>query len=138
MATYVADGTTISRINDASPQAYVVIPQVTDVGTVGSDRGLIDVTNLSSTAREYKKAIKDGQELTLTINYDPDDAQHAALRTDNDAETARSYRVTFSDSPAQTVTFNGLVTNWSVGNIVIDNVLTLSVTIKPTGDLTFA
>jgi hypothetical protein len=138
LATYVADGTTFARGDGASPEVFTAINQVTDVGTVGSDRGLIDVTNLSSTAREYKKAIKDGQELTLTINYDPDDTGHSGLRTDNDAEVSRNYRVTFSDSPAQTVTFAGLVTNWSVGNIVIDNVLTLSVTVKPTGDLTFA
>lgn len=138
MATYVADGTTIARGDGASPEAFTTIPQVTNIGTVGQDRGLIDVTNLSSTAREYKKAIKDGQEIALVMQYDPDDTVHSGLRTDNDAETARNYRVTFTDSPAQTVTFAALVTNWSVTNIEIDNVLQLNVTLKPTGDLTFA
>lgn len=138
MTTYVADGTVFARLDDASPAVYQPIPQITDLGVVGQDRGLIDVTNLSSTAREYKKAIKDGQELQITIQYDPDDAQHTGLRTDNNAETARSFRVTLTDSPAQTITFSGLVTNWSITNISIDNVLTLNVTIKPTGDLTFA
>lgn len=138
MTTYVADGTTIARQNDDSPQTYDTIPQITRIGTVGQTRGLIDVTNLSSSAREYKKAIKDGQEIQLLIQYDPDDTVHAALRTDNDAETARSFQVTFPDSPAQTVTFDALVTNWSVTNIEIDQVLQLEVTLKPTGDLTFA
>lgn len=137
MATYVADGTIIARGDGASPEVFTAIAQVTEIGTIGQDRGLIDVTNLSSTAREYKKAIKDGQEIQLVIQYDPDDTGHAALRTDNDAETAVNFRVTMTDSPSQVIDFAGLVTNWSVSNIVIDNVYTLNVTIKPTGDLTF-
>lgn len=138
MTVYVADGTTIARGDGASPEVFTTVPQVTSIGTVGQDRGLIDVTNLSSTAREYKKAIKDGQEIQIVAQYDPDDTVHAGMRADNDAETARNYRVTFSDSPAQTVTFAALVTNWQVTNIEIDQVLTLNVTLKPTGDLTFA
>lgn len=138
MTTYVADGTTIGRSNEDSPLTYTTIGQVTSITPVGQNRSLIDVTNLASSAREYKKAIKDGQEINLTIQYDPDDTGHSNLRTDLNAETARSYRVTFTDSPAQTVTFDALVTNWSITNISIDQVLTLEVTMKPTGDLTFA
>lgn len=138
MTTYVADGTTIGRSNEDSPLTYTTINQVTSITPVGQNRSLIDVTNLSSTAREYKKAIKDGQEINLTIQYDPDDTGHSNLRTDMNSETARSYRVTFTDSPAQTVTFDALVTNWSITNVAIDQVLTLEVTLKPTGDLTFA
>lgn len=138
MTTYVADGTTFSRSNQDSPLTYTAIGQITSMTPVGQTRSLIDVTNLLSSAREYKKAIKDGQEINLTIQYDPDDTGHAALRTDMNAETARSYRITFTDSPAQTVTFDALVTNWSITNVVIDSVLTLEVTLKPTGDLVFA
>ena len=138
MATYVASGTVFARGNGASPEVFTAIAQVTDIGTVGQDSGLIDVSNLSSTAREYKKALKDGQQIQLVIQYDPDDTGHAALKTDNDAETSRNYRVTFTDSPAQTITFAALVTNWSISNIVVDSVLTLNVTLKPTGDLTIA
>jgi len=138
MTKYVADGTVIARGDDASPQVFATIPQVTRVGTVGQSRGLIDTTDLSSSAREYKKAIKDGQEIAMSIHYDPDDTVHAGLRADNDAETARNFRVTLTDSPAQTISFAALVTNWTVTNIEIDNVLTLEVTLKPTGDLTFA
>lgn len=138
MATYVADGTTISRQNDDSPQTYDDIPQVTSIGTVGQERGLIDVSNLSSTAREYKKALKDGLEVQLVIQYDPDNAIHSGLRTDANAETARSFKVTFTDSPAQTATFNALVTRWVVSNIAIDSVIQLEVTLKPTGDITWA
>jgi hypothetical protein len=138
MAVYVADGTTIARSNANSPLTYTNFPQVVSIGTVGQDRGLIDITNLSSTAREYKKAIKDGQEIEVVMQYDPDDTTQAALKTDNNSENARSYRVTLSDSPAQTITFNALVTNWSIVDIAIDNVLGLRCVLKPTGDLSFS
>lgn len=138
MTTYVASGATIGRGDGASPEVFTTIPQVTSITPVGQDRTLIDVTNLSSTAREYKKAIKDGQEIQLELQYDPDNAVHSGLRTDMTAEVSRNYRVTLTDSPAQTITFAALCTNWSLTNIVIDGVLTLQVTLKPTGDLTFA
>lgn len=138
MTRYVADGTIIARENDSSPATYDTIPQVRRIGTVGQSRGLIDITNLASAAREYKKAIKDGQEIQILAQYDPDDTIHAGLRADNDAETARNFRVTLTDSPAQTITFAALVTAWSIVDIEIDNVLGLEVTLKPTGDLTFA
>ena len=138
MTTYVADGIVFARSNNDSPETFSAIAQLTSVTPVGQNRGLIDVSNLSSTAREYKKALKDGQEINLTIQYDPDDTGHSGLRTDMDSEVARNYRVTLTDSPAQTISFAGLVTNWSLTNLQIDSVQTLEVTIKPTGDLTFA
>jgi hypothetical protein len=138
MTTYVADGTTLSRQNDASPQVYEAIPQLTTIGQVGVERALIDVTNLSSTLREYKKAIADGLELQCVAQYDPDNAVHAALKTDADAETARSFKVTLTDSPAQTITFNAMVTRWVVSSLEIDNVVTLEFTLKPTGSMVIA
>lgn len=137
MATYVADGTVIKRSDGDSPANWTTIPQVTSIGTVGQDRGLIDVTNLASSAREYKKAIADGQELALVLQYDPDDTTHAALRTDLTGETAVEFQITLTDPSPQVISFFALVTNWTITNVEIDNVLTLNVTLKPTGDLSF-
>ena len=138
MATYVADGTTFARGDSASPEVFTAIAQLTSIGAIGSDRSLIDVTNLSSTAREYKKAIKDGQEIELVGQYDPDDTGHTGLRADVAAEVARNYKVTLVDSPAQTITFAGLAMNFTITDVGIDQVLGFRCTIKPTGDLTFA
>lgn len=138
MAIYVADGATIGRGDGASPEVFTTIAQVRTIGTVGLNRGLIDVTNLSSAAREYKKAIVDGQEISLSIQYDPDDTGHAGLRTDCSAEVSRNYRITLTDSPAQTITFAAMAMNWTLSGIEIDNVIMLSCTLKPSGALTFA
>ncbi len=139
MATYVADGTTLARQNDDSPQTYDSIPQLMSLSVVGQERALIDVTNLSSTAREWKKALKDGLEMPCSAQWDPDNAIHVLIvETDLDANTARSWKVTFPDSPAQTVTFNAIVTRAVVTQIEIDSVLMLEFTLKPTGDLTWS
>lgn len=138
MATYPTQGTVIARGDGASPEVFTAIPQVTSINPVGQSRGEIDVTNLSSAAREYKKSLEDGQEIQLAIQYDPDDTQHAGLRTDMKGETARNFRITLTDSPAQTISFAAQVMSWSLGEISPDNVYTLDVTLKPTGDLTFA
>lgn len=134
MATFLANGTTVARQNDASPQAYVAVTQVTVIGDVGEERGLIDVTNLSSTLREWKKAIPDGLELQCSAQWDEGDATQVSIRdTDLDADTARSWQVTFPDSPATTATFNALVTRAVIANAEIDNVLQFQWTLKPTG-----
>jgi predicted secreted protein len=137
MTVYVAGGTIVARSNSDSPLTYTTIPQATGITSLGQTRGLIDVTNLLSTAREYKKAIKDGNEITINLQYDPDDATHAALRADVISEDAVGFRVTFPDSPATVVTFDAQVLSFAIEGIEIDNVLMYPVVIKPTGDLTF-
>lgn len=137
--TYTTQGTEIARLDDNSPASYININHCTQITPVGQTRGLIDVTSLDSSAREYKTAIKDGQEINLTIQYDPNDTQHNALRDDLNDGRARGFRITLEDeSPSTTITFDALVTNWSIPNIGIDQIYTLEVTLKPTGDLVFA
>lgn len=138
MTRYVADGTTIGRGDGASPEVFTTIPQVTSISALGSDRGLIDVTNLSSAAREYKKAIVDGQEIQITGQYDPDDATHTSLRGDVDSEDTVNFKVTLTDSPAQTWDFAAQVTNFTLSGIEIDNVLMFTATLKPSGAITVA
>lgn len=139
MTSYVADGTTLGRSNSDSPETFASVGQLTTIGVVGQERGLIDVTNLASSAREWKKAIKDGLEMPCVAQWDPDNATHTSIRdTDVDADIAINWRVTFTDSPATTATFAALVTRAVVTQIEIDNVLMLEFTLKPTGDITWA
>lgn len=138
MARQTADGTTIARQNDNSPQTYDPIVQVVSIGTVGQTRGLLDTTNLASTSREYLKTIPDGDEIEFLMQYDPDDTTHAALRADVAQAAARSFRISLPNSPAETITFNAQVLAFGITNIEIDNVLGYRCVLKPTGDLTFA
>ena len=77
-------------------------------------------------------------EITLTIQYDPDDSGHAALLTDHDARTLRNFRITLTDSPAQTLTFAARVRIWRLGEMQVDGVQMLTAVLKPSGDWTIA
>lgn len=136
--TFTTQGTKIARSNMASPEVFTDIPKCTSITPIGQTRNLIDVTSLDSTAREYKKAIKDGQEINLEIQYNPQNAQHNGLRSDMSSESSRRYRVTLTDDPATVIEFSALCTNWSITDVEVDGVYKLEVTLKPTGDLTFS
>lgn len=136
--TYETQGTILMRGGTETESVdYVEVPGVTAINTVGFQRALIDVTTLRSTQREYRLAIKDGQEIGLELWFDPEDAQHQGLRSDNRDGTRRMFKILLTDSPAETVEFAALVMNWSY-NTAIDTVYNLTVTLKPTGDLVFS
>ena len=114
---------------------YTPIPGITSIDPIGASRSLIDVTHLGSVAREYRLALKDGQEINCEGWYDPSDAEQAGLKTDLDNGTVRPFKITLTDSPATEIVFEGLVMSWSLG-APIDNVYPLRFTIKPTGEMT--
>ena len=138
MTTFTTQGTTLGRGDGASPESFTTVPNMISIGPTGQDRGLIDVTNLSSTAREYKKMIKDGKEQTAKFQYDPKNAVQAGLRADKDSENARNFRMTLTDSPPTTITFAAQVIGWEIDDVAIDGVYGLTVTFKPTSDQAFA
>jgi len=141
MTVISAKGATIARGDGASPEAYTVITQPVTINPVGAARTLRDITNLASTSREWKKNIKDGQEIECRFQYDPSDAAQIGLKTDRDSEDARSFRVTLKNNAGtnlETITFDAQVTKWIVTDILVDGDLMLDVTLKPTGDLTHA
>jgi hypothetical protein len=133
--TFETQGTKFQRGDGASPEVFTDIPLLTRIAGAGTSRNLIDTTNLQSTSREYRMALKDGREMSLDMQYDPDDLQQAGLKSDSDAGTRRHFKMILTDtSPAEQWTFTGLVTDWNL-DVDIDNVYILHVTIKPTGDL---
>lgn len=131
-------GTTLLRGDGGSPEVFTAVPLLRNMGTIGQSRGLIDVTHLLSAAREFRLALKEGVEMSFEGFYDPDDAQHAGLKSDMDNGTRRNFQIELQDaSPGTVVSFTALVMNWHF-NVEIDNVYMLEFTLKPTGDLTFA
>ncbi|HUS98490.1 MAG TPA: hypothetical protein VMX97_17325 [Hyphomicrobiaceae bacterium] len=135
MVAYVTEGTLLKRGNAASPEIFGAITQLTSIDTAGFARGLIDVTNLASGAREYKPAMEDGTEMSCEGQYAPGDAQHVGLRTDLNAGTTRNFQLILQTSPVETWNFAGLVTAWSTG-AAVDGIYPLRFTIKPTATIT--
>lgn len=132
-----SQGMTFGRGDAASPEVYTTIPEITTISGPGGSASEIDVTDLSSTAKEFRLGLQDEGSISFTINYIPGNTVHAGLRTDRAASTLRNFRIAFTDSPQTTWTFAGYVNGFTVDNGV-DNVTTASVTIRISGVITEA
>jgi len=132
-----SQGMTIAIGNGASPEVFTTIAEVKSIDGPGGQTAEIDVTDLSSTAKEFVLGLQDEGDITLDMNYIPANTQHALLRTLRGTGAENNFRITFTDSPATTWTFGARVKGFSISNAV-DSVTGLSVTLRVTGSITEA
>lgn len=129
-----AQGTTI-EVDSSSPGT----PD-TEIGNIASFSGFdgeaseIDVTNLRSTAKEFKLGLKDFGAFSMEIHPKYSDAGQTVLRSAG--SSIKTFKVTLED--ATTLTFQGLVKNADSISGGIDAVVTGTVSVKVTGDVTVA
>src|SRR3546814_896529 len=111
MAGIDAFGTQFLRDTTGSG-SFAVIANVSDLTGPSRAREAIEVTAHDSPDqyREFVKGLKDGGEVTITINYDPGNATHADLDADFEEDDLRDYRVVVLPGEADTATwaFSGL------------------------------
>jgi hypothetical protein len=131
-----AQGMLIKIGNGASPQVFTTISEIkTFSGPTGS-AAVIDVTDLSSTAKEKRMGLADEGQLSFTINYIPDNTQHTLLRTRRASREETDFKMVFTDdSPSTTWSFSAFVTGFAVSGAV-DNVVEANVTLEITGSIT--
>lgn len=130
-----SQGMTLGVGDGASPEVFTTIAEINSIDGPGGQANEIDVTDLSSTAKEYLIGLQDEGDVTLEINYIPQNTQHAQLRSDKASATQRNYRITFTDSPATTWTFAAYVKGFSISNSVDDRTVA-SVVLRVTGSIT--
>lgn len=115
---------------------YVPVGEVVSITPPGWTRDTIEVTHLESPdkAKEYIGSLIDAGEATITINYVP-----AATDDLLDAFTAEDgeFRVLF---PGGTIALNffGVVTSYEIGDLVGDDKMSATFTVKATGKPTLA
>lgn len=135
---HMTQGMKISVSSSVSPDNFSDIPDVTNIGGPTGSATVIDVTDFDSTAKEKVMGLMDEGQVSLDINYRPDNTVHELLRAQRAAKALCLFKITFTDSaPATTYTFSGYVTGFSVSGAV-DSVLKASVTIEITGAITKA
>jgi hypothetical protein len=133
-----SQGMTIGLDADgASPFTYVSIAEVKSIDGPGGQTAEIDVTDLSSSAKEFVLGLQDEGDITLDMNYIPSNTQHTLLRTLRGSGVSGYFQIAFTDSPVTTWSFTAKVKGFSISNAV-DNVTGLSVTLRVTGSITEA
>jgi len=132
-----SQGMTIAVGDGGGPEVFTVITEVKSIDGPGGQANEIDVTDLSSTSKEFKLGLQDEGDITLDISYLPTNTIHAQLRSDRSAGTQRNYQITFTDTAPTTWTFAALVKGFSINNAV-DATTGASVTLRVTGSITQA
>lgn len=98
--------------------------------------GTVETTNLDSTTKTYRPTILDNGELSLDIEFDPDDATHISLEDLMTTPAVSTWALVFADATPSTYSFSGILTGFEIGGMEVEGNLTASLTIKLTGAIT--
>ncbi len=134
MANLKSQGCEIWQFDTAvSPNAYAQIGQVVAISGPDGSTGEIDVTNLSSSAKEFIPSLPDFGTVTLDVVWDHATAanRHAQLWTDFSAQTTGTYQIRLSDSPQTKLTFDAFPNAYPV-NIAVDDKVGASIGLRIT------
>lgn len=139
MAGLDAFGTQLKRDSDGAG-TYVVVANVSDLSGPARKREAIEVTAHDSPNgyREFVKGLKDGGEVTATLNYNPGNSTHSQLDADFEEDALRNYRITIlpGEADEHSWTFSGLIT--AIGDsFPVDDRMERDVTFKISGKPTY-
>lgn len=116
-----------------SGSTYAAVAEVTSITPPGLTRETIDVTHLTSDdqTKEFIGSLIEAGEASLSINYIPSaaDALMTAFTTNGGAG---EFRITYPRGDFQ-MDFRGIITGYEQGDIVVDDKLSATLTIKCSG-----
>jgi len=127
-----AFGTQLQRGDGESPEVFASIANITTISGPEISRETIDVTahNTANAYMEFRGGLKDGGEVSLELNYDPN--EHDVLVDDFDDVEPRNYKIVFPVTPAVTWAFAAIMTEFS-SEAPYDDKLSASITLKVSG-----
>lgn len=128
MAVLDAQGATLS-IDDAGGTP-VLIECISSFSGFDGQASDIDVTCLTSTAKEWRQGLQDFGQFTVEVMRDPNNAGQAEMDSAKAAQSTRTFILTLASGDV--ATFDGYVKSFTTAGGV-DAVLTGTATIKITG-----
>lgn len=138
MARVDSQGLYLQAGDGASPETFTTIGEICDMPPFVANKNLRDQTCLDSTVREYGAGLFDPPSVSLTMFWDPDDAQQTALYTAYTDEAADNYRVLCPDSPATTWSFSAKIIGFTTPYAGVDADIQWDVTFQLTSTITKA
>jgi len=130
-------GAQFKRESDESSGVFAAIAEINSITGPGMTRETIDVTSLDSTGgyREFITGFRDGGEVTLEMNFTIDG--YNDMKDDFEDDDTHNYQIVLPDTGATTLEFAALVTGLPL-SITPDDKVTISVTLKITGEVTLS
>ncbi len=135
MSTLQSQGSLFKAGDGASPETFNTVGQITAIDGPSTEVPLVDVSNLSSSAREYNVGLKDEGEFTIPVQYDPSDTGQTRCQTLLDNRTTGNFQIELTDSPATVWTFAAYVKSFTK-SATIDDVWKGEITLKVSGSIT--
>lgn len=130
-----AFGTQFKRDTTGSG-SFSTIANVSDLSGPEREREAIEVTSHDSPDqyREFVKGLKDGGEVSVTINFDPTNTTHQSLDADFEERDLRDYQIVILPGTADEWTweFTALITSISE-SYPVDDRMEREVTVKISG-----
>lgn len=133
MAGKVAQGTILARESSLGSGSFTTVANVKSWDGPSTENPEIDVTSLQSTAKEFVGGLVDFGDLSMELNFDPNNATHQQIFTDMEASppTTTGWRITFVN-PTINFTWPAFVKSFSISGEV-DGVISGSVTLRLAG-----
>jgi hypothetical protein len=123
-------------LGDVSPTTWTQLPDVKNVNFRTGSASVIDVTDLSSTAKEKRMGLADEGQCTFTLMFRPKNTAHAELVQAKGDRQSRDFKVVLTDTPTPTTYyFTGFVLSVPL-SANVDAVIESNVTIEITGPVT--
>lgn len=138
MAALKSQGVVLKIGDGGGTEVFNAIGEVVSIsGLGGGAPAEIDVTNLSSTGKEFLMGIADAGEVSIDLNLDTGDTYQTQLRTDRAAQTLRNFQLDLTDSGTTTISFAAYIKTFEVG-VAVDDKISLSVSLRVSGLETYA
>lgn len=132
----VANGTTFLRGNGATPtEVFTAVAEVSDIVPGQGSAPDIDVSHLTSTAREKRGGLPDFGEMVVTMNLLPGDTQQEAMEDEAGDNVVRHYKIMHPDNingRAFTLILKTFATTGYVVDGKLQAIATFAVSGKPT------
>ena len=139
MAKQVGRGARVYWGDTGAATNFVELIQCESIGEISGESQEIEVTDLSSTAREYLAALADSPEIAYALQWDPLNAGHQQMDTDQRAGTRRYFKVEVvrDGSLIRTGTYLAFVKRFGVGPFENQTVVKLNMTHRLSGTITW-
>lgn len=126
-------GKTLVATGTATPAAWTQVKEVKGIKPSGASATTIDVTDLDSTAMEFRTGLMDNGTLGIDVHILESDPGQAACLAAFAASSSNSYKVV---TPAKTRTFTASCTKWpTIPDASVNGVQTGSAEFKISGDV---
>lgn len=126
-------GKTITAAGSATPLGWTKIENLVSFNGFDGQASELDVTDLDSTAKEYRLGLQDWGTFSFDVNRDMDDPGQQAMDTAKRTGAQKAFKLTLPNN--KTKTFDAFVKNSPLEGGVDQVLKTLGVTLRITGDV---